>query len=503
MQLARVKRLTFGLILIAASLRAADPTPHINPIDDENSKSDTLHLTLSDAILTALQNNPTVTIQRLGVDIAARQIEGEKSVFYPELSASASQSKTDAERRVGSLREPVSITDERTSYAVGLSESLPTGTNISAEMTIDGSISSLYSDQYSGHAGITITQALLQGMGLGANGAALRQAEVDNQWNQTELDAVAEQVVAEVEQTYWNLYLARQTIRIREESLQLSERQVEETRQRIAVGRLAELEMAAAEAELALRRVALLDAQQNLNRVELDLLCLLNISADGGWRTTIQPVDEPLTPSDSLAPLEQWLELAKLFRSDLIQARLELKKSQITIIRTRNGLLPKLDLFLTLGRTSYAEAVKESFPQLDSPYHDVSAGVSLTLPLPYNRSHTEYKQALLTKSQRDLMLNNLERLMERDVRKAYLESRLAYKRIDATRIARILQERNWEAETEKFRVGKSTNLQVALVQNNLAEARLEEERTRVTYLNSITAVYLNAGTLLERRGIRK
>jgi len=218
---------------------------------------------------------------------------------------------------VGSLREPVSITDERTAYALELNESLPTGTTLSAELTIDGSINSLYTDQFSGYTGITITQALLNCMGLGVNLAAVRQAQMDNQLSRSELSAAAEQVVAEVEQTYWELYLARQTILIREESLSIGEQQVEETRQRIAVGRLPELELAAAEAELASRRVELLNARQNLARVKLALQGLLNMPTRDDWNSFILPVDEPIIIPDSLAPLTQWLELAKLYRSDL------------------------------------------------------------------------------------------------------------------------------------------------------------------------------------------
>jgi hypothetical protein len=40
-------------------------------------------------------------------------------------------------------------------------------------------LSSIYTDQYSGTLGVTVAQALLQGGGIGANLARLRQARLD------------------------------------------------------------------------------------------------------------------------------------------------------------------------------------------------------------------------------------------------------------------------------------------------------------------------------------
>jgi len=467
---------------------------------DSENNTDTLRVTLIEAILTALENNPAVSIQRLGADINAERVSSEKAAFYPELSASATKSETEAERRVGSLKEPVSVTDERTSYSVELRGTAPTGTQISADLTLDGSVSSLYSDQYVGRFGLTVTQSLLKGLTPAAYLAALRQARLDLELSRAELKAIAEQVVFDAERAYWNLYLAIQAVHIREESMRLAQRQLDETMERIAVGRLAELEQASVEAELAARRVDLLDARNILSEARLELTYLLNQTQDG-WDKFILTREEPTIPEDTLSPLEQHLEMGRMYRSDLIQARLELKKGNIAVAKTKNGLLPRLDLFINLGRSAYAGSFSDVVPDLDSPFRDVSAGLTLTLPVPGGRQSADYHQALLTAEQRELMLDNMERLMERDVRSAYLQIQLARERIQATRVARELQEKNYAAELEKFRVGKSTNLQVALVERNFTEAQLDETRARVSFLMALTSLYLSEGTLLQRRGV--
>ncbi|MDZ7386223.1 MAG: TolC family protein, partial [candidate division KSB1 bacterium] len=68
--------------------------------------------------------------------------------------------------------------------------------------------------------------------------------------------------------------------------------------------------------------------------------------------------------------------------------------------------------------------------------------------------------------------------------------------------ARILQEKNLEAEMEKFRVGRSTNLLVLQVQRDLTSSRLNEVRAAVDYLKALTALHVMEGTLLVRRAIQ-
>ncbi len=485
--------------LMISSIYAVEPDNSSSP--PVVSADDTLFLSLDEAIISALEHNPALSTQRLHVDIAGEKIKAERATFYPEISASALRTKSEAERRVGSVREPIGVTDERTSYSLEVTDLIPSGTRITAGVTMDGAVSSLYSDQFVGRMGITVTQALLQGMSPKVNLALVNIARLDLELSQAELKAIAQQVVFDVEKAFWKLYLAIKAVQIRENSVKLAERQTEETKHRIAVGKLPDLELIAAEAEIAVRQVDLLDANSELDRARLELTYLLNNPKVNSWEHLVVPIDEPIIPQDSLAHLEQHLKLGRMYRPDLIQARIEVKKGRIALVRTRNGLLPQLDLFINIGESSYSQSFENATPNFQSPYYDINAGLTLTLPVLGSRKTAEHRQNSLSIKEQELALDNMERLLERDIRIAYLEAERVRERIDATRIVRELQEANYNAELEKFRVGKSTNLQVALVQRNVTEAQLEETRTRVSYLTALTSLYLAEGVLLERSGI--
>ena len=463
--------------------------------------ADTLSISLQEAILTAFERNPTVTIQRLAPEIAKTYSREQSAQFHPQLSLSASINKSKTERFLGSQPEPFEVTSERLQYDLSITEALPTGTTISATAGFSGSLSSIYTDQYAGQFGVTITQSLLKGLGPGYNLASLRKARIDVEISNLELKAVAERITADVETAYWDLFLARQEMTIQQRSLELAEKQLSESRERIAVGRLAEFELAAVLAEVATRKGDLIDAQSNYEQARLSFLFLLNPSGQQSWDVIPVTVDEPFVPRDSLDAVQAHEQLALRYRPDLLQARLDLDKNSLDLARTRNGLLPKLDLFITLGKTGYANSFGESVPDLGSPFYDVTGGVTFEFPLLNGQARAEHARSKYSREQLEMSLANMERLVQSDVRSAYVEVLRSREQIEATKISRDLEEKKSSAELEKYRVGKSTNYLVLQAQRDLISSQLNEARAKVAYLTALVNLYSMEGTLLERRGL--
>jgi len=462
---------------------------------------DTLRVTLQDAVLTALERNPDMSIQRLNPSIAKSYGDEQRADFDPVLTASAMRDESKTQRFLGSSPEPFELTSRRTQYNAGVSETLPTGTTLSVDASITGSTSSIYTSEYSGNIGLTLTQPLLKGFGLGAILADLRKARVDLEISRSELKAMAERLVADTEKAYWDLYLAAEETHIQEESLRLADRQLSESLERVAVGKLPELELAAVRAEVAKRQGDLIDAQSRYEQARLDFLFLLNPTDQAPWSTVPIPIDRPSISADSLVDISICEQLAFKQRPDLEQARLAYQKGQLDVTYTRNGLLPRLDFFITLGRTSYAQTFDNALPDLESPFYTVNAGVSFDFPIPDRKERAQARRAKRSKEQLEYALQNMERMVQRDIRSAYTEVLRTRQQIEATQVTRDLQEKNLEAELEKFRVGRSTNLLVLQVQRDFTASQLDVIRAAVNYLNALVNLYVMEGTLLDRKGI--
>ncbi len=497
-----IVRLSFiFLIFFSANSQAEQNKDTSEDIFKDLSSGQVFSVSVQDSILKALENNPTVTIKRIQSQIISTSVEEQRSEFDPEVSISANRSKMKTEAQLGTRPEPLQLTTERSRISLGISETLPTGTSLSVNSNMTGSVSSLYTDQAAGNLEISLTQSLLQGFGTGANLASLRKAKIDVDISQAELRAVAENLVSRVEKAYWSLYLAGEKISIQKESLALAERQLNESIERVAVGKLAEIELAAVNAEAASRREALIDAQGSYEKARLQFLYLLNPQGEDMWSMTPVATDKPFVPEDAMDAVAVHEELGLKYRSDLQQARLSMEKGELEIQQTKNGLLPRLDFFLTYGKSSYAESFSDATPDPGSPYSSLSSGLTFTLPISNRKAKARYNKSLKSMEQMELSLKNMEKLVELDVRSAYIEALRSRQMIEATRVTRELQQKNMDAELEKFRVGKSTNFLVLQAQRNFTAAKLDESGAMVSYLDALINLYQMQGTLLERRGI--
>ncbi len=454
-----------------------------------------VEVTVEEAILVALQNNKSLHVQKINPAIRSAAQEQQQAVFDPTLSAGAS----------GSRQRTKSDSSDSRSYSTGadieLSKTLSTGTTLSAGLSTSRSWGDLYGDSHATGVDVSITQALLQGRDARVNLASLRQAKLDIRASQYELRGFAESLVAQVETTYWDYALAMRQIDIYTDSLKLAEQQLSETAERVKVGKLAETELSAARAQVALRKEGLINARSNLEKLRLRLLQLLNPPGEDIWNREIVLRNEPAVPDAKLDNVEEHVKVALLMRSDLNQARLSLKRGELEVVKTKNGLLPRLDLFISLGKTGYAESFYGSVSGFDRGSYNYSAGLSFEFPLGNRAAKARLRQAVLSQKQARESLENLKQLVTLDVRSAYIEVNRAKEQGWATAATRKLQEETLRSEMEKFRVGKSTSYLVAQAQRDLVASQVSEIQATVACLKALVELFRIEGSLLERRGL--
>jgi outer membrane protein len=484
--------------------RISNPVPE----DVNNTTSSTaddegpLKIGVQEAILMAMQNNQDLIVQRMNPSIKRTFEDEQRAIFDPVLGAEISSTRTVAERlsRAGSGKE--SSTVDRILGSVFIDEFFPTGTNLSLQGSTSIVDSSLYTDTFAEtHLGLTVTQALLQGADIRANTAGIHQAKVDISISEYELRGFAELLIEEVESRYWDYALAQRQIEIYTDSLDLAQKQMAEVEERIKIGKLAETELAAAQAEVALRRENLINARSDLAKERLLLLKLLNPHGENMWDRQLILQDEPVVPDVKLDDVEQHVKVALKMRADLNQARMEVQKGDLEIVKTKNGLLPRLDFFLTFGKTGYSDSFNRSAHNIDGDSYDIIAGLLFEYP-PINRdAKSRHSRAVITRQQAIEAVDNLAGIIQVDVRSAYIEVNRAKEQMAATAATRKFQEEKQRAETEKFRVGKSTSLLVAQAQRDLVASQITEIEAVVNCLKSLVNLYLLEGSLLERRGI--
>lgn len=459
-------------------------------------------LSVEQAIMLALQNNRDLRVRQVNPVIAGTFERIERGVYDPELFAELDFAKERASEIARSTGTQFSVEGSDAAAVAGIRQELPTGTTLEATVEQDRNTSNRTPEQQAARLGISITQSLLRGFGPAVNLASVRLAELETVASLYELRGFTEALLADTETAYWNYVLAGQEIEIFERSLAVARQQRDEVELRIQVGILPEIEAAAARAEVARREQALIDARSLLEENRLRLLRLISPERQDPLGLQINTVSRPAIEPIPIADPADRLQLAERSRPDLNEARLRLRQNRLETVVTRNGLLPRLDLFIALGKTGFADNFSESFRQLDGNTYDFTTGVSLSHFLGNRAAEARDDAARASHRQASQAVANLQQLVRLDVRLAINEVERARQQIAATKATRILQEETLSAEKERFDVGSSTALLVAQAQRDLLASRIAEVEAIIHYRIALVELYLAEGSLLERRGVR-
>jgi outer membrane protein TolC len=477
-------------------------TPTTEPPALPSSAEKPIELSVEQAVMLALRNNLDLEVQQLSPVIVGTFEQIERGTFDPEFFAEAEyfdESSNEISRSSGEL---FSVSANEAGGGVGLRQLLPSGTTIEAVVAQDRITSDRAPELQTARVGLSVTQSLLRGFGSAVNLASVRQAELDTLASIDELQGFTQALLADTEIAYWNYVLANEKIAIFEESLEVAKKQREEIEQRIEVGILPEIEVAAARSEEALRVQALINARSQLEDRRLRILRLISPGPYGHLDWAITTTSELRITPQPITSLSDRLQLAEQSRPDLNEARLRLQQNRLETIVTRNGVLPRLDLFISLGKTGFADTFPDSFRELNGNTYDLTAGVRLSQFIGNRAAQASNLAAFAAQQQAADAVANLRQLVHLDVRLAVNEVERTRQLIDASRATRIFQEQTVEAEKERFDVGASTTLQIAQAQRDLLLIQIAEVEAIVNYRIALVRLYLAEGSLLEYRGVQ-
>jgi outer membrane protein TolC len=306
--------------------------------------------------------------------------------------------------------------------------------------------------------------------------------------------------VAQIGTGYWALVLADRSQAIYQQSLAIAESQVTEVNERIKVGALAENEAAAAAAEAALRRQQLIAAQGALAKARLNLLRFVNPGGQPDWAAAVKLTEAPERTGMAVDGVENHVAVALTKRPDLNQARLQVRRQDLEVVQTRNGLLPKLDLFLSLGGSRFTDSFNGQEEQLGKQ-HAYAGGLTLELPLSNRQAKARHAAAGWSLDQANAALANMEQLVQVDVRSAHVDVEQALAMVTAARSTAQLREESHALEQEKFRLGRSTTLLVVQAQRDLLASQLALAEAVVGVRKAFLDLYRLEGSLLVHRGI--
>jgi outer membrane protein len=379
---------------------------------DQLVKNGKIYLSLSDAVLLALQNNYDIAIQRLNLDVADTDILRTKAGQTPQgtptslvtntIGGSGSavtsgggpggssvagtgvggiavstigagpapenldptvtgtiqlqRQKTPQLNTLFSLGRPF-LTTNTDEYNFTYNQGFRSGTALQVgfqnqRVTTDNPLN-IYSPAYTSIFNAQLTQHLLQGFGWGLNSRFMVQATNNRRIADSVFRSQLLYTVNQVEDIYWGLVSAYEDAQSKQRALNQSTSLEKDDEKQLQIGSMAPLDVVNAKSQMATDQQALIASQSNLEYQQLLMKQAIARNLDDPTLA-----NAPVIPTDRVSLIEtpeEHMSVDDLVREAdanspaVEQAILNLKNDGITLKAAKNGLLPTLDVYAFYG----------------------------------------------------------------------------------------------------------------------------------------------------------
>lgn len=506
--IARTLLLAFGVNLICAAgfTRAAE--------DAKNQQGERREaIALVDAAIRALKSNLDITISRQTKESRLSDIVVEQAKFDPTLSVNGQYLRT-----VNPLNRPVfggtgntlteiTIFDQRnSSVTVDAQTNLVTGGNLDlnyspAYTNVNPSVAQgfLFNPAWTGGLAMTLTQPLLRNAGLDVNKTFIRIAQNNAAVEEHVFRDRVLTVLATVEQTYWELVFANENLKVAEAALKAAQNLLAENRAKAKAGVMSIVDVLQAEAAVASRVEQILIAEKSIRDQEDQLRRLLN-PGENELREDLRltPQDPPAVALQPIS-LQEAIDIAIERRPEIVQAKKNVDSSELNTNFAKNQLLPTLSFQGTLGLAGLGGNLGSSVnSNFSGDFYNYGAGLVLSYPLGNRSAWSTYNKRQMEGRNAQVSLVSVRQQIIVGVREAVRRVQTDFKRIETTRSARIMAEKQLQAEQERLKVGLSTTRFVLEFQRDLATAQGNELRAIVDYNKSLSNLERHKATTLDR-----
>ncbi len=277
-------RITLSLIALFITLFLPLSIPQAAIAADKETGQ---KLSLQQAIERALSSNLNLQIQRTRLNQATGLAIKAEGAFDPQLTAEAATTS-----REETALSAIAATEEKTTdWKVGIGKKFTTGSAVqlgwnNSRYNSNAGQAPLFNPSWQSALNLSISQPLLQGFGQQVQTAELTAARRQQSAAALTLDNQMAELTAAVTRAYWNLVYTRNVKEVRQLSLTLATRLLQETETKIEAGALASIDIYQPQAEVSRRKEEIIAAERAIGLAEDDLKLLLN--ADD-WQQTYLP----------------------------------------------------------------------------------------------------------------------------------------------------------------------------------------------------------------------
>jgi HAE1 family hydrophobic/amphiphilic exporter-1 len=530
------------------SANPAGPLPELGRVgvDMTNQRP----LSMRDAIAMALQNNKDIEVARDNVKAAEFDLRGARGAYDPRFGSLSyyERSKTPSASFLSGANGAVIQEDfTGTARLEGLTPKYGGGYRVdlsAIRLTTNNQFAAL-NPQYPTALTFNYTQPLLRGLRFDATRRNIEVAKKNLSLTDAQFRQRAIETITSVQRAYWDLVFALRNLQIQQRAVRDARTQLEHNQRLVQEGMLAPIDVVAANAQVSGYEQSVYSALEDVSRAENNLKNLIaKDRRDEFWDVQLIPTD----PVDLNAPpvaLTEAMEAAMVNRPELKQSDVAREINELDQRLYREQTRPQVDLVGSYGVVGLAGAVNPNasnplsgsnailrdrinllsqlegldplpapvvqglpdnliggYPQsflnlAENRYNNFRVGVQVNLPFRNRTAEAQLGRSLVESERIRTQREQLEQLIQVDVRNALQAVRTAESRLRAAAVARDASEQQYASEQRKLDAGQSTVFLVLQRQTELTTARGNELRAQTDLNKSIADLQRATGNALE------
>jgi HAE1 family hydrophobic/amphiphilic exporter-1 len=507
-------------------------------------------LSLREAIEMALTNNKDIEVARDNVKIAEFDFKAARGQYEPRLSFSSFYER--AETPTGSIISGPGGATTQSSYAggfrfEGLAPKFGGSYRVefsNSRVTTNNAFATL-NPQFPTSLGFSYTQPLLRGRKFDNQRRSIEISKKNLSLTDAQFRQRTIEVITAVQRAYWDLVFTLKNLQVQRDAARDAKAQLEHNKRLVEEGILAPIDVVSAEAQVATFEQNVYLALDDVNRAENNLKNLISENRNAAlWNKSIVPSD-PVENEAPVVSLPDAMNAAlqnrpELQQSDVAKAINEIDqtfyreqtRTQVDLVAsyTTSGLAGSFNSsgggsFSALGEViNRVNALTPNLPPIPvsqggipgvlvggygqsitnlfaNRYPTVRVGVQINLPLKNQTAQAQLGRSLVEGKRIQTQREQLEQLIQVDVRNALQAVRSAEARLRAAVAQREASEKQYQSEQRKFDAGQSTLFLVLERQTQLTNARGSEIRAQTDLNKAIAELQRATGDSLRANNV--
>jgi outer membrane protein TolC len=428
---------------------------------EEKILSDSILVSLDDCVGMALTNVLTIKQKEYDLKAAGYEIERKRAIWDPVLRLNLDKLYAKAPS-FSTLPGTATQITRNLAVQSGITQNLFTGGNYSLTFNslrnFSNAVYQFVNPYYQTNLNLSVRQPLLKNFGSNNGGYEISIARNNKEISNFELNDEIEATVLSVNKAYWDFVYAYTKLKIEERALKQAGDIQGINEAKLEKGQISLIDVLRTNEKFLKHQADLISAQTEFETSESILKKMISLSIDDPrWFIKFVPMSELeqlVHPEYDFSNIKSAYAEGIEHQKEYLIKKKEIENQEILVRKTKNQMLPSVDLILGGGLNGLSDSYSSSVADLHSnQYYAWEAGIAVSMPLFNKDARNSAREAKISLERKKMELEEIRIAYFTKLNVSIRKIKNIQQKIKTSSQLKASAEEGLTAEREKLRHG--------------------------------------------------